>query len=228
MPYTSTINVSVLNCPENEDLRGFCPEAGSPLDPKPFYAPLGSSVWTSSGQLSQRNITAIAQAASGGMKSGPGFEPTRASVAASVENSLALAAGHGYSKLAIPFIGGGIFYGRILPKISLAELAEVIVNAAENGCGIVQPVVVAFANSDVAHFKNAIAKLGATKVTVVQGSIMDHDLHGCNAIVNAANMEVMFGGGISGKIAHATQDQAGIDAEALTEVKAFWAANPAS
>lgn len=215
MTYISTKTVSTLNCPNNETLRDL------------NFVPLGASAWTSSGQLAGKHITAIAQAASGSMTmSGPGFEPTRESVAASIENSLALAAAHGRAGLAIPFIGGGIFYRRILPKITKAELAEVIVKAAEDHCGGVKPVIVAYDSGDHADFQQAITKLGASKVGLVQGSITDHNLHGCDAIVNAANMEVRFGGGISGAIGRATHDETNIDKEALAEIKAFWSANP--
>ncbi len=41
------------------------------------------------------------------------------------------------------------------------------------------------------------------EVEVAAGSIVDFRLHRASAIVNAANMEVSFGGGISGPIATA-------------------------
>ena len=47
-----------------------------------------------------------------------------------------------------------------------------------------------------------------------------------DVIVNAANMEARFGGGISGAIGSATGEISKIDAEAAREVAAFWAANP--
>ncbi len=216
MPYSSTATVSVLNCPENNALRA-----------RP-YAPLGSSVWTSSGNLARHGITAIAQAASGTMSPHivQGGEPTRASVGDSVTNSLALAGQQNRARLAIPFIGGGIFFRRIQPPCTKAELAEVIVQAASDTCGSVVPVIVAYDAADQALFGAAIAKVGASNVELVQGSITDHSLHKADVIVNAANMEVLFGGGISGAIGRATGDQQNIDAEAAREVAAFWAANP--
>lgn len=53
--YTSTSHVSAIGSPGNEALRSLP------------YAPLGSAVWTSSGNLAGRGITAIAQAATGTM-----------------------------------------------------------------------------------------------------------------------------------------------------------------
>lgn len=217
-PYTSTTTVSVIDCPQNDALRA-----------RP-YAPLGSSVWTSSGHLSQRGITAIAQAASGTMSphAVQGGEPTRASVGDSITNSLALAAQHNRARLAIPFVGGGIFFRRIKPTCTKAELAEVIVKAAGDTCGPVTPVIVSYDAADQAMFQAAMTKLGITNVELVQGSITDHSLHKADVIVNAANMEVLFGGGISGAIGRATGDQSNIDAEAAKDVAAFWVANPAT
>ena len=218
MPYTSTTTVSVINCPENEALRGR------------NYAPLGASVWTSSGQLAAKGITAIAQAATGTMSphSVTGGEPTRTSVADAVINSLALAASHGRARLAIPFIASGIFRQRIVPPCDKDELAEIIVKACEDHCGTVTPVIVAYGTADHTSFQTAIAKLGATKVTLIEGSVTDHHLHKCDVIVNAANMEVTFGGGMSGRIGAATHDIPNINKEAHAEVTAFWAANPAA
>lgn len=51
---------------------------------------------------------------------------------------------------------------------------------------------------------------------------MDFDLHTCDGIVNAANMEVEFGGGISGAIASATKEAKAIDKEARDYILGFW------
>ena len=215
--YTSTRNVSALNCPWNDDLR---------TQP---YAPLGSSVWTSSGDLANRGITAIAQAATGTMTPNIviGGEPNRQSVADSLRNALALAAAHGRTGLAIPFLASGRFLSRIQPACTKAELAEVIVQSAHDHCGTVRPVIVAYDRHDHGDFQTAIAKLGASSVHLVEGSITDFSVHQCDVIVNAANMEVRFGGGVSGGIGKATGQIPQIDAEAAKEVTAFWAANPA-
>ncbi|WP_135501298.1 hypothetical protein [Roseovarius aestuariivivens] len=215
-PYNSTPTVSVIGCPRNDALRT-----------RP-YAPLGAAVWTSSGDLAQRGITAIAQAATGTMSpfAVQGGEPTRKSVSDSVVNALALASQNGRARLAIPFVASGIFLTRIMPACTKAELAEIIVKAAQdNDCGV-QPVIVAYGAEDFGLFQTAISSLGATGVELVEGSVTDHALHGCDVIVNAANMEVEFGGGMSGKIGSATGQEAQINAEARKELQAFWAANP--
>ena len=59
-------------------------------------------------------------------------------------------------------------------------------------------------------------------VHLMKGDITDFHLHHCDAIVNAANMEVLFGGGISGAIASATQDRIAIDKVASAAIKSFW------
>ena len=214
--YTSTNAVSAMNCPWNDAVRQ-----------RP-YAPLGSSVWTSSGQLSARGITAIAQAATGTMPPHvvKGGEPTRDSVSDAVQNALVQAAQNGRGRLAIPFLASGIFASRMNPPCSKSELAGVIVRSAKAHAGRVTPVIVAWDHRDHADFKAAIAQEKATQVELVEGSITDFSLHGCDVIVNAANMEVRFGGGISGAIGSATGEISKIDAEAAREVAAFWSANP--
>lgn len=211
--YTSTDYVSAIGSPVNEALR------------KRPYAPLGSAVWTSSGNLTDTGIAAIAQAATGTMVPHviSGGEPTLESVENSIINSLALAAVHKRMRLAIPFIASGIFLSRI--KSSKGELAKVIVQAAQDHCGNVQPVIVAYGDTDKGLFKVAIEDLGADNVQLVEGSVTDFELHKCDAIVNAANMEVEFGGGMSGIIGKATGEPEIIDPEALEKVKNFWKAN---
>ena len=56
---------------------------------------------------------------------------------------------------------------------------------------------------------------------MLQGDICAFSLHGCSAIVNAANTEVQFGGGVSGAIARATGSDSAIDREAKTLIKKF-------
>ena len=43
-----------------------------------------------------------------------------------------------------------------------------------------------------------------SSMSVLQGDICQFSLHGCSAIVNAANTEVQFGAGVSGAIAKGT------------------------
>ena len=59
----------------------------------------------------------------------------------------------------------------------------------------------------------------STAIDLYQGDITRFV---CDGIVNAANMEVQFGGGISGAIATATHDKANIDLEADHSIQQFW------
>ena len=215
MSYTSTKTVSAVNTPENDRLREM------------RMVPLGACVWTSSGALAAQGITGIAQAASGAMDSslGKGFDPTSASIDACIRNSFLLAACQGHTSLALPFIAGGIFYTRIEPPITRDELGAIIVESCISHRGSIDAVIVAYDESDMGCFRKAMKGVAHDGVRLVQGSIVKFSDHNCTAIVNAANLEVIFGGGISGVIARATNDQAGIDAEAAKEVAAFWEVN---
>jgi O-acetyl-ADP-ribose deacetylase (regulator of RNase III) len=57
---------------------------------------------------------------------------------------------------------------------------------------------------------------------VLSGSITDARLHGASAIVNAANMEVTFGGGLSGAIAKATGRADEINEEARRAIESIY------
>jgi O-acetyl-ADP-ribose deacetylase (regulator of RNase III) len=214
MSYISTQTVSADNTPANASLQSL------------NMVPLGASVWTSSGNLADSNITAIAQAASGAMGHfGVGFDPTRDSIAACIENSFLLASRQGYTSLAVPFIASGIFIHRILPAIDKDELASLIVQSCQSYRGSVDAVIVAYGASDMSDFENAMQNNTDEGVTLVEGSITDYADHKCAAIVNAANMEVIFGGGISGRIGAATGEIQQIDAEAAIMIQGFWKAN---
>ncbi len=214
MSYTSTQTVSANNTPTNAALQ------------KLKMVPLGACVWTSSGNLAGRNITAIAQAASGAMGHvGVGFDPTRDSVAACIENSFLLATKHGYKSLALPFIASNIFLDRILPVIDKDELASLIVKSCQSYHGSVAAVIVAHGAGDMAHFEKAMKGNTDKGVTLAEGSITHYTDHKCAAIVNAANMEVIFGGGISGVIGTATGEIQKINAEAAAMVMGFWKTN---
>lgn len=218
MAYLSTDRVAAQGTPANEDLRAL------------GMVPLGAALWTGSGRLADAGIAGIAHAASGSMtvQGRPGFDPTRASVGVSIQNAFALAAGHGCRRLALPFIAGGIFAGRIRPPIDKAELASVIVAACREHRGTVEAVIVAYDEADRAIFAQALAGNTDPGTTLVQGSITRFADHGADAIANAANMEVRFGGGISGVIGKATGESDAIDREAAAAIEAFWARNPAS
>lgn len=215
MSYTSTQTVSANNTPTNASLKDL------------NMVPLGASVWTSSGHLAKSGIKAIAHAASGAMghQGEVGFDPTRNSVAASIENSFLLAIQNGHDRLAIPFIASNIFLDRIVPPIDKDELASLIVKSCQSYRGSAEAVIVAFGAGDMAHFKKAMAGNTDTGVTLVEGSVTHYADHKCGAIVNAANMEVTFGGGLSGIIGNATGEISQINAEAATAIQNFWKAN---
>ena len=214
MSYTSTQTVSANNTPTNASLKDL------------NMVPLGACVWTSSSNLANHGIKAIAQAASGAMGHfGIGFDPTRDSVAACIENSFLLAIKNGHNRLAIPFIASNIFLDRILPVIDKDELASLIVKSCQSYRDSVDAVIVAYGAGDMAHFKKAMIGNTDKGVTLVEGSITHYADHKCAAIVNAANMEVEFGGGLSGIIGKATGEIPQINAEAASMIKGFWKTN---
>lgn len=217
MDYVSTDLVAAEGTPEDARLRG------------QRMVPLGAAVWTGAGRLAERGITAIVHAASGAMgRTGAGYDPTRESVTASIGNALRLTRGHGHGRLALPFIAGGIFAGRIRPPIEKAELARLIVDACAAHRGRIEAALVAFGEADLALFQTTLAAAPDPGIEVCEGSLTDFGVHAAPVIANAANMEVVFGGGISGVIGEATGDPAAIEAEAAEAVAAFWAANPVS
>lgn len=186
--------------------------------------PRGSALITSAGELEKTGIKNIIHAATGSMtKSGGNFEPTLKSIEDSIINSLKLAKNHGHKRIAIPFIGGAIFLGRI--GVSAPELAETIIKSAVNNRNGLEISFVAFGENPTALFQEILKKnypqISADQVNVVNGSITEFDLHKASAIVNAANMEVLFGGGLSGAIARATNRMQQIDDEALELIKSL-------
>lgn len=191
--------------------------------------PRGSALMTSSGKLSSSGIHVIIHAATGSMVGSKGveFEPTVDSVSSSVKNSLILASRHGHKTVAIPFIGGKIFISRI--GVASEKLAEAIVRSALVARGDLQIRFVAYDAIDFGIFNKVLTQLLSepqfnsvgTAAQVVQGNITDFNLHKASAIVNAANMEVKFGGGISGAIANATQNEVVIDQEAEALITQF-------
>jgi O-acetyl-ADP-ribose deacetylase (regulator of RNase III) len=189
--------------------------------------PRGSALLTSAGRL--KDIKFIIHAAPAAMtppedsKTPELFEPTVQSIQASIANSLVLAQQASIKKLAIPFVGGGIFLERL--NKTPQELADAIVTTTIKSCGKVQAVFVIYTKDDANVFRKAVkrASSGASSgVRVVKGDITDFQDHGAEAIVNAANMEVQFGDGLSGIIAEATEEREEIDAEALAAIRQFW------
>lgn len=225
MPYENTNLVSAIGCPVNDELDGATK-----------YAPLGAAVWTGSGKLANQGITAIVQAASGAMRSGPGYDPTVESFKLTIQNSFALAASHGRSRLAVPFIGGGIFFHRIVPSITRQCLAQTITEACLAHHGQMEAVIVAYPHDVYALFAEELRAANDPQVSLLEGSITDFALHQCDVIINAANMEVVFGGGLSGRIADAangswtsgdgeTSPADEIDQEAQVALAEFWKVN---
>lgn len=145
---------------------------------------------------------------------------------ASIANAFRLTRDHGERRLVLPFIAGGIFASRIRPPIEKAELVRLIVDACAAHRGGIEAVLVAFGEADFALFQRTLAAGPDAGIQVCEGSLTDVGVHAAPVIANAANMEVVFGGGISGAIGAATGDPAAIAAEAAAAVAAFWAANP--
>jgi O-acetyl-ADP-ribose deacetylase (regulator of RNase III) len=209
---------------KHSNLAGAC-LSGVELDREALaqdMVPRGSAVATSAGALSAQGITMILHAATGAMtRSGGLFEPTLESVALSVENSLKLARDARHKRVAIPFIGGSIFISRI--GASAAELADRIVEAALKERDGLELRFVIYSPDEVGYFTEALRRRGvdsmSEEIAVVQGSITNFSAHGASAIINAANMEVQFGGGISGAIARASASEENINQEALDVIR---------
>ena len=186
--------------------------------------PRGSALLTSSGALKKQGIVAIIHAASGAMgHSGGDFEPTLESIELSAKNSVLLAQSHGFNRIAMPLIGGGIFASRI--GVSTEQLTEAILKAASADNNGVTVVMVLFSPDQQAVASGLVNYLGLqVQIEVKGGSITDFQVHGAPVIVNAANMEVTFGGGLSGAIGRATGDMDAINAEAHAEIAKFYQA----
>lgn len=164
-------------------------------------APLGSAVLTGSGELDKKGVTGIIHAASGSMSKSQGiFKPSIDGVELSLSNAVRIAEKRGFKSIAIPFIGSGIFLSRI--GVSKEALAGKILESSATS-EVVAPVIVAYSDDDLRIFQKALKKLDtkkASKIKILKGSITDFSLHKSPAIVNAANTELVFGGGISGFI----------------------------
>jgi O-acetyl-ADP-ribose deacetylase (regulator of RNase III) len=222
----------------------------SPLaGPESQLAPRGSAAITDSGELKVTGIDYIIHAATGSMSgAAEGGEPTKDSLILSLTNGLHLAKIKKVNRVAIPLIGGGIFLERM--GLSKLELAEIIITTALQSQSKIDYVFVAYGEEDFSVMSKAYTNvkkkfestslgqkvwnytLGALKNArkerffahseVVQGSITDFQLHGADAIFNAANMELQFGGGISGFIGKATGSAQEIDAICAELIKSYW------
>jgi O-acetyl-ADP-ribose deacetylase (regulator of RNase III) len=211
---------------------------GTRIDPQAVengLAPRGSAALTSSGALAGQGIRYVIHAASGSMTfDAENLKPTLEGIQLSIANSIRIATREKIQRIAIPLIGGGIFLNRL--GLSKEELAYKIIDAARQQKTSVQIVFVAYSEDEIEAMTGAFKKqqddrandklaqiwtylkvkfLGQTdffdRAQIVHGSITDFKLHGAQAIVNAANTELVFGGGISGVIGKATQDSEAID-----------------
>jgi O-acetyl-ADP-ribose deacetylase (regulator of RNase III) len=188
--------------------------------------PRGSAVLTSSGALKHRGIDTIIHAAPGSMlRSDSASRPTLQGVRDAIASSLHLAAVNGIRRLAVPLIGGQIFLREI--GVSKAKLADAIVATALAARESVEVRFVAYTQDEYQAFSSALAKRHTPDdaVRVVSGSILDLSVHGASAIVNAANMEVQFGGGLSGAIGSATGRMREIESEAQALISDFYREN---
>ena len=151
-------------------------------------------------------------------------EPTLDSIQASIENGFDLIKANGFQRMAVPFVGGGYFLSRIggtkpdlIDRIVLACLTKY---AAETVIVIYKdpPLHTAFEHSIVKQFPAL-----DPKTIVVDAGITNFHAHKAPVIMNGANMEVVFGDGVSGSIGDATGQRTAINAEAKGYIKAFWA-----
>ncbi|OQW51591.1 MAG: hypothetical protein A4S09_10205 [Proteobacteria bacterium SG_bin7] len=188
--------------------------------------PRGSALITSSGDLRQTGITSIIHAASGSMtRSGNYFEPNLDSIKNSVFNSVLLAEQNKHQSVLIPLIGGGIFLNRV--GISRTELAKQIILAALQARKNIKLGFIGMADLDYGAFKEAYLEIQSTvtipakSIEIYKGSIIDFKFHQCTAIVNAANTEVRFGGGISGAIGQASGKMNEIENEAQIIIRSI-------
>lgn len=191
--------------------------------------PIGSAFYTTSGALRTVGINGIIHAAIGSIsREGKGLTPTLSSVSNCVKNSIILAKRNNHTKVAIPFIGGMIFLQRTgLDPDVLAR--AVIRTAIENKGRHLEVRLVTFGEEHTNLFQTILTEFlaqpqyseHASSIAVCPGDITKFETHGCDVIVNAANIEGRFFGGVSGAIALASQNAAAIDKEAAKTVMAY-------
>jgi len=131
-------------------------------------------------------------------------------------------------KVALPFIGGMLFLQRTgLDPDVLAR--AVIRTAIENKGRHLEVRLVTFGEEHTNLFQSILMEFLAqpqysehtSSISVCPGDITKFETHGCDVIVNAANIEGRFFGGVSGAIALASQNAAAIDKEAAKIVAAY-------
>ena len=183
--------------------------------------PRGSALITSSGNLEKSGIKAIIHAGTASWrntKKEP-YNPTTKGLTDAIANSLILADRFQHKRIAIPFVGGGIFFKKM--KSDLEDLATIIVKTAYDNANGAELVFISIDEDQVDAFKVAAAKVNSSTISVVKGSIVDFKAHGASAIVNSGNMEMIFGTGLSGVIAKASGKKEEIDKEAKNMILAL-------
>lgn len=194
--------------------------------------PVGSAVLTNAGNLQDSGIKAVVHAAYGDMSGSDGiYKPSLESIKKAVINSILVAKKSGYKSIAFPLLGGGIFLGRT--GATKGELIHTIMDAALLYNKGMEIAFVAYAPAEQELFAKAFPKalesystkrrltkdflLGRKsmkkRAAVYNGSVTDYNLHGAEVIVNAANTEIMIGGGLSGVIGRATGEASLMDAD---------------
>jgi hypothetical protein len=144
---------------------------------------------------------------------GSGRPIRTASIVACVKNAIRVAAANGIKKIGMPFLGSGIFSKRILEYVDmddnlrLARLAKLLIKSCKNS----RDVSVCFfpwSEQELSYFDGRIATFFNKRAPgVLQGSLLyntQNPSQPIQAIVNAANTELVFGGGVSGSIGNAT------------------------
>ena len=195
----NTVPVSArLKCNENE----------YPL------APLGSAILTHSGILNSTGIKAIIHTGSGSMtQSGEGLEPSKDSVRNSLINALALAREAGHTRVAVPVIAGSIFRERMNngEGIDLNLLVDLIIDVlVEESAGLQLIMTIRPENPDEGKYiRESLKRLSEADRKhfevddAVYWGLVKFESHHASAIINSANMEFLFGGGLSGQVAKA-------------------------
>jgi len=184
--------------------------------------PRGSAMITKSGDLAATGISSIIHVAPGAMStSGDAFNPTLDGVRIGLKNAIILAKENNIKSIALPFIGSSIFIHSI--GITKKELAKEILQAIDTEDGMRKVMMVYKDHNEYLMFVNLKEELHLSDdIEIMEGSITRFEDHQAESIINAANMEVQFGGGVSGAIARATNDAYAIDGYANTEIKEFY------
>lgn len=186
--------------------------------------PRGSALITGSGELKKSGIKHIIHAATGSMtQSSNAFKPNIEGIKNSIINSLILAHEFKHKSIAIPFLGGGIFLKSL--GVTKKELVRIIMESAvKNNPFGMKVSFVTWSTEDTKLFKSIFAQVfkNNQNFRVIKGSITDFKAHQSSVIVNAANMEVLFGGGLSGVIGRATKNSSEIDSSAHQFIKKFY------